>query len=155
MPPRVLGFSGFLLLGVVTSGHAQHFPWAAKDAPPSVAGVHLHDKRPQLDAALGTPDQVTDIRPGFQLLTYTSRGVAVLYPAPSGAETIYLKTAEAGSLGGIKVGDARSTVLSKWGPPTQTQGPNAVYLVGVEWNIVVQYDPSGKRVLQLALGITG
>jgi hypothetical protein len=148
--------SALLLLPFLSSSRLRaqaHFPWTAADPAPAVAGVHLGASRAALAAALGTPSD-SQVTAAFTVLHFATRGLVIRSATGGLAEGIYLSTPQAGSLGGIKVGDAKADVTAKWGPPTTTQGPNAAYVLP-HWSIVVQWDPSGTRVAQIALSTTG
>ena len=144
-----------LLLASLSSGalRAQaHFPWTTSDPAPAVAGIHLGALRAALAATLGAPSD-SQVTAGFTVLRFPTRGLVIRLVNGGLTEGIYLTTPEAGSLGGIKVGDSKVDVTARWGQPTTTQGANAAYVLP-QWSVVIQWDPSGKSVAQVALSTT-
>ncbi len=132
-------------------GQQGHLPWRPGDAPPTVAGLQLGLSRATIDSVLGRPETVRKLSPGVQLLGYRSRGIAVLYSDVDNVSVIYMASRGAGDIGGIRVGDARDSVVARWGDPTGIQDNTGVYQVGF-WVIVVQFDSTHSRVQLLGLG---
>lgn len=131
----------------------KHLPGTAADPAPAVAGLRLGALRAAVGASLGVPSD-SQVTPAFTVLTFSTRGVVVRLTRTGAVDGLYLTSPTAGAVGGVKVGDARAEVTARWGPPTATQGANAAYVLP-RWNIVVQWDPSGKRVAQIAVSTTG
>ena len=132
---------------------AQHgaLPWHPGDAPPVVAGLKLGASRTTIDSVLGSPQSVKTLSPGVQLLGYRSRGLAVMYSEADSLAVLYLGTREAGDIGGTRVGDAKDSVMARWGKPTATEENVDLYQVG-RWVIVIRLDSALTRVEVLGIG---
>lgn len=126
-------------------------PWHAGDPPPAVASLRLGAPRAVIDSVLGRPQSVKKISPGVDLLAYPSRGIAVMYSDADSLAVLYLASREAGDIGGIRVGDARDSVVARWGDPAETEENVGLYAVGA-WVILVRLDSSLSRVQVLGLG---
>jgi thioredoxin 1 len=139
---------------IVTSaavGQQRALPWHAGDAPPAIAGLTLGAARGTIDSVLGRPETVRTLSPGVQMLGYRSHGIAVMYSEVDSLAALYLVSRDAGEIGGIRVGDARDSVVARWGDPTATEDNVGLYQVG-RWVIVVRLDSTLKRVQVLAIG---
>src|ERR1041385_728063 len=127
-------------------------PWKAGDSPPPVAGVRLGVTRAALDSLLGRPDKIQQMGQDGLGLTYTKRGISVVYTPLDGAAIVYLLRRDAGDVGGVRLGDTKDQVLARWGKPSTGEGMNALYISG-KWVVVVTLDSvTGTRVVQLGLG---
>jgi len=129
---------------------ASGLPWNSADVPPAVAGIHLGDDRTALERALGVASDVQDLAPDSFAMYYKDRGLIVLYSTHEGVTTLYLLTAQAGDIDGVRVGDTRDAVLAKWGAPSAVQGSDARYQVG-SWMIGLQLGPQ-QTIVRLSLG---
>ncbi|HUO52771.1 MAG TPA: hypothetical protein VMT93_09640 [Gemmatimonadaceae bacterium] len=129
------------------------FPWRPGDAPPPVAGLHLLASRAGIDSALGAPADSESLG-GAWSLRFPKKGVSVVYARLDGAAIIYLKTREAGDIGGVRLGDTRESVLARWGAPSVADGANALYQAG-PWLVVLTLDGAHARVAALGLGRVG
>lgn len=139
-----------LFIGLATPALAADgkLPWKAGDEPPAIAGVALGDSREHIETLLGKAPETRAARGGVALL-YVERGVVVMLNAQRQAAVVYLLTAAAGTLDGVRVGDARDTVLRRWGEPTAVQGAQALYLAG-DWAVIVELG-EGQAVTQLSV----
>jgi hypothetical protein len=102
---------------------------------------------------LGAPDDSQQIGDGWAL-KFRNKGLSIVYTQPDGAAIIYLLRRNAGDIGGVRLGDKYDTVLARWGKPTNTGGPNSLYIAG-KWVVVVTVDSVTTRVVQLGLGRVG
>lgn len=141
-----------LLLGLagVSVAAAASFPWSKGDAAPPVAGIHLGDSRDRITEILGVPVETGKLGQNQETIRSRARGVTVAWTPSEGASVIFLDTRDGGDIDGIRLGDSRDQVLSKWGVPTNVQAGTAVYLAGAWW-VVVKLDDA-NRVVQLYLG---
>ena len=131
---------------------AQHgtLPWRPGDPPPAVAGLRLGAPRAVVDSVLGRPESERSLGEGVVALRYPSRGVAVIYSDADSVAIIYLTAREAGDIGGVRVGDAKDSVVARWGHPTTVQDNVGLFQVG-HWVIVARID-SLSRVELLGIG---
>jgi hypothetical protein len=83
-------------------------------------------------------------------LEYPARGLEVVATPEDGVSIIRLRTPDAGSIGGIKIGDDVSVVLAKWGPPDGGEGRIALYNAGV-WTVEVRLADSTPNVIDILL----
>ena len=125
-------------------------PWHAPDGPPIVAGLRLEASRAASDALLGPPDSVVHFGSGGNRLLFRSRGISLLYPAGDSLMGLYLDARQAGDIGGVRVGDTRDAVLTRWGSPNRDEAELAIWMVG-RWAIIVQFDAKLQRVAGLGL----
>jgi protein disulfide-isomerase len=125
-------------------------PWHPGDPPPAVAGLRLGASRAVIDSVLGKPESVRSLGEGVVALGYRSRGIALMYSAADSLAVIYLLAPEAGSIGGTRVGEAKDSVVARWGNPTSVEENVGLYQVG-RWVIVVRLD-SLNRVGVLGIG---
>jgi len=132
------------------AGQQGTLPWHPGDAPPAVARLKLGAPRATIDSVLGQPESVRTVGQGVQVLGYRSRGLALMYSDADSLAVIYLVTREAGDIGGIRVGDAKDSVVARWGNPSSVQDNVGLYQVS-RWVIVVRID-SLSRVELLGLG---
>lgn len=152
LAPRVLlALTATSLVLPRAAGGQGALPWQPGDAPPAVAGLHLGDLRAASDSLLGKPDETRTVGPGLELLVYRTRGIALLYPDTDSLAATYLISPAAGDLGGVRVGDAKDSVVERWGEPTAGDAYASAYEVG-DWMILVQIDSTSDRVAILALG---
>ena len=148
---RPLLFCLLLLLPLATAATQQgKFPWKAGDAPPLVAGVPLAASRGRLDTLLGTPTDSQPLRADAWAFNFRARGLTVVYTLRDGAVAIYLLRRDAGDIGGVRLGDSRDAVLTRWGSSSTTVGPNALYIAG-KWAVVLTLDSALTRVVELGL----
>jgi len=72
-----------------------------------------------------------------------------------GVIEVHLLRRDAGSIGGVRVGDAEAEVRARWGAPTEAEsidaGEETSYIAG-KWMVVVVYDTVTRRVKELWLG---
>jgi hypothetical protein len=126
------------------------FPWRDGDLAPAVAGVHLGDSQEQVAKVLGLPTETQKLGEHQVALRYPLHGVTVSWAPLDGAAIIFLDTRLAGDIGGVRIGDSRDDVLSKWGVPSTVQQGTAIYLA-TPWCVVLKLDES-NHVAQLYLG---
>ena len=145
-------FLSVMLLGAASAGAQQgKFPWKAGDPPPRVGGVPLAASRTRLDSLLGTPSDSQQIGTDGWAFGFRSRGLSVVYTPLDGAAVIYLLRRDVGDIGGVRLGDSKDAVLGRWGVPSKTDGPNALYVAGT-WVVVITFDSAGTHVVGLGLG---
>jgi len=145
----------YLVLVYVASpvrAQTARFPWHAGSAPPRVAGLRLHDSRARIDSVLGPPGQSASMGAGAVKLSYPARGISLIYTAVDSLAVIDLRTRAAGAIGGVRVGDTRSAVVTRWGEPTEVSRANLLWEVAHQWAIVARLDSAGTRVAVLTLG---
>ena len=145
-----------ILLLSAASAAAQHgkFPWKAGDSPPAVAGVPLAASRARLDSLLGAPTDSQRIGADGWAFNFRTKGVSVVYTPLNGAAIIYLLRRDVGDIGGVRLGDSKGAVLGRWGAPSTSDGPNALYIAG-KWVVVITLDSAATRVVKLGLGRVG
>jgi len=145
----------FISLAILGAAGAQAqqgtFPWKAGASPPLVGGIRLGLSRAALDSILGRPDKVQQMGQDGLGLTYTQRGISIVYTPLDGAAIVYLLRRDAGDIGGVRLGDTKDQVLARWGKPSTGEGMNALYIAG-KWVVVITLDSTGTRVVQLGLG---
>jgi len=147
-----IGLAAFcILLAQLQQGQ---FPWKAGDKPPLVAGVALGSSRPRLNSLLGAPSDSERIGGDSWALKFAPKGLSVVYTPLDGAAIIYLTRRDAGDIGGVRLGDSKQTVLSRWGKPSTGEGRNLLYIAG-KWVVVVTCDSADTHVVQLGLGRVG
>ena len=146
-----------VLLGVLASPlEAQTFPWKSGDRPPALAGFRLYEAPDGARMRLGGPVTVDTLGSGpGAALAYTNpeRGISLVTSRLDGVAIIYVTKREAGELDGIRVGDTREQVLTRWGKPSRAGGPNGLWLVD-DWVISVELG-EGERVVRLGVGRQG
>ncbi len=130
------------------------FPWKAGDSPPAVAGVSLAASRARLDSVLGAPTDSQQIGADGWAFNFQTRGISVVYTPLDGVAIIYLLRRDVGDIGGVRLGDSKGAVLARWGAPSTTDGPNALYIAG-KWVVVITFDGAATRVVKLGLGRVG
>lgn len=149
MPVRLLACVVLALLAALpAAAEAGRLPWKAGDDPPPLAGIALGDSRERVEGLLGKAPESRAVKGGVALV-YVDKGVVVMLDSRRQAAVVYLLTAAAGSLDGIRVGDSRDTVLQHWGEPTAVQGAEALYLAG-DWAVIVELG-EGQSVAQLSV----
>jgi hypothetical protein len=129
---------------------APSFPWHDGDKAPIVAGVHLGDTQEQITQALGSPAETQKLGEHQLAFMFPLRGVTVAWASLDGAAIILLNTREAGDIGGVRIGDSRDDILSKWGAPSTAGEGTAIYVAG-PWCVVLKLDEN-NLVVQLYLG---
>jgi thioredoxin 1 len=147
----VLATAGLVVAPAAVGQGRGTLPWRAGDAPPAVAGLVLGAGRSVIDSVLGRPQSVRTLSPGVELLRYDSQGVALVYSQAESLAVAYLVTREAGDVGGTRIGDARDSVVARWGDPTGVQDNIALYQVG-RWAVLVWLDSTRSRVQLLGVG---
>ena len=75
----------------------------------------------------------------------------MVYTPRDGAAVIYLLRRDVGDIGGVRMGDSKGAVLGRWGPPSKTDGRNALYVAGT-WVVVITFDSALTHVVGLGLG---
>jgi hypothetical protein len=147
--PRLLGSLLGLALLFATPALAKSppFPWKAGDAPPALHGVTLGQTEAQARAALGPPHSTAKMGPG-DVWDYAD-GLQIIANAGDGVSIIRLRTAAAGAIGGVKVGDAAADVVAKWGVPDGTAPGVALYNAGV-WTLELR--AKDGKVVDMLLG---
>jgi predicted Zn-dependent protease len=101
-------------------------------APSSIMGVTLGSNADEVVAAMGRVEDARRVKSGV-LYIYPSLGVAVLMTQQFGAKEISLGRAEAGSVDGIRVGDAWSAVTTRWGAPANVSEDGTAFFVRGNW----------------------
>ena len=144
--------SGLVVAGLAllaaTAAAAKPFPWGAKDKPPAVAGVTLGDTEQHALDVLGPPDDVKASAMG-ETLEYGAKGLELI-AAQSKIVAIRLLTAEAGSIGELKIGDTARDVILKWGAPLGGQGRVAQF--GTDnWIVIVHLGDKTPNIVELML----
>jgi hypothetical protein len=136
-----------------TPARAAGLPWNAGDKPPALAGFQLGERMPSVRTRLGAPLRVDTLGKGKDAalsLTNAKTGTTAVVSPIDGLAILYLTRREAGVLDEVRVGDAKSRVLTRWGQPTTVQGASAMWVVGT-WVVVVELG-DGDVVKKLALG---
>jgi protein disulfide-isomerase len=131
-------------------GQQGKLPWRPGDPPPTVAGLRLGAPRAVIDSVLGRPESVRSLGQGVVALGYRSKGIAVMYSDADSLAVLYLTSRAGGDIGGIRVGDAKDSLVARWGDPTSVEENVGLYQVG-RWVIVVRLD-SLSRVQLLGIG---
>src|SRR5574341_1284088 len=117
-PPHAVAALVLALVAKPLSAQHAQLPWKVGDSPPAVAGIHLGDSRRLVDSILGPPDTVD--APSVYVdgeridewqLTWSARGVFILYSRRDGVTGIRLSKRVAGDVDGIRVGDSLGTVI--------------------------------------------
>lgn len=138
---------------VAAAKRAPGLPWKTGDQPPVFAGYRLGDKLAAVRARIGSPVKVDTMGRGpaaALALTNPATGTTAVVDASEGLAIVYVTRREAGALDEVRVGDAKASVLARWGQPTTVQGATALWVVG-RWVIVVELK-DGDVVKKLGLG---
>jgi predicted Zn-dependent protease len=101
-------------------------------AVPSIMGVTLGSTADEVVAALGRYEEATALPTGF-VFAYPSLGVKILMTRQYGATAFGLEQADAGMIDGIRVGEAWSTVATRWGVPGNVAEDGSSYFVRGNW----------------------
>ncbi|MBY0578864.1 MAG: hypothetical protein K2P57_07435 [Burkholderiales bacterium] len=139
-----------LLQSVAALADPGSFPWKKGDSPPVIAGVSLGMSREKLEQVLGQPSQTQKLGEDGLALVFKPQGVIALWAPLDGVAIIYVQTREAADIGGVRIGDSKAEVLSRWGMPSVIQGPTAIYRAG-SWGAVIRLDET-NHVVQLSVG---
>jgi protein disulfide-isomerase len=86
-----------------------------------------------------------------QILYYGARGVTLVYSDADSLAEMYLVAPQAGDIGGVRVGDAGTSVVARWGRPTEVEENVSLYQVG-RWAVIVRLDSARSRVVVLGVG---
>jgi hypothetical protein len=141
------------VLAQTTPPPAPHFPWAAADPAPSVAGVSLGQSKDAVIAALGPPGPAAPgetVPAGQFVLNYPARGVSVAGSAAQGVFSVTLLRPEAGAVGAMHVGDNLPAMLTRWGRPRTVNGPYGIY-GNDRFIAIVQFDPATMIIARLGI----
>ncbi|HTW33393.1 MAG TPA: hypothetical protein VMD53_02160 [Rhizomicrobium sp.] len=125
------------------------FPWKAGDHPPSVAGIALGDSEQHVRQVLGEPTSTAKMG-AANILEYQPSGLEITATKADGVSIIRLRTPQAGAIDGIKIGDSVSTVIAKWGNPSDGHGRVALFNAGV-WTVEVRLADDGPNVVDILL----
>jgi hypothetical protein len=86
-----------------------------------VAGIGLGDSPDSVLALLGAPEQ-RQTSLGFVFWDYRQRGISLMWDKDSvGVRVIVLRTAAAGSVDGVRVGEGSAVARGRWGTPARVR----------------------------------
>jgi metalloendopeptidase OMA1, mitochondrial len=125
---------------------------AAGNPPPTLVGLTLGASYNQVVAALGRPGNVRQTKSGG-VLRYATPGVAVIYDREKGVVGIVLQDRDAGTIEGLRVGDAVSGAQSRWGKPAETTQDGTMYFDRGGWLVAVQ--PDGEVIQRIGIEAGG
>jgi hypothetical protein len=121
--------------------------------PTTLAGFRLGEATGPAQARLGTSITADTLGTGpspVVSLTNRATGIVLFVSRDGGVGVIMVSEREAGDLDGIRVGDTRSTVVAKWGPPAAGGANAGLWLAGTAL-VSVAFDATG-RVTRLGMG---
>ena len=118
--------------------------------PPWVAGIGIGSTTAAVRSRLGSPDRQEESL-GLRFWEYSKRALTVIWrDDTTGVQGIVVRGQAAGSLGGIQVGDATSSLQQRWGVPTRVrQDGRYMDFVGNRW--VLSAEVAGGHVVSLTL----
>ena len=144
-----------LIIALAACDSAGHLPWKAGDKAPTLAGVAIGSSREAMLAVLGAPSKVDTLgrdENGAIGMRFASKGVAVVSTTKQGVAIVYVTSHDGGDIDGVHVGDKRSGVFKKWGPPTRSGPTKALWVVG-EWVVLVESAPApADSVTRIGVG---
>lgn len=118
-----------------------------------MAGLRLGMQLAEATAAVGGPARVDTIRVADEIgfaITNEQRGLSMVAQTTLGVRVVYTVSRATGNLDGLRVGDSRSAVLARWGPPTTVQERSAFWVVD-DWVVMLTLDEN-DIVSQLGIG---
>jgi hypothetical protein len=136
-----------VLLALPAQAKSPPFPWKAGDAAPVIDGVKLGDTEAAARAALGAPTGTAKMSDS-DVVDYAN-GLQIIANAGDGVSIIRLRSAAAGAIGGVKVGDDAAAVVARWGDPDATAPGVALYNAGV-WTVELR--AQNGKVVDMLLG---
>src|SRR6266446_2814862 len=143
------------LASVEAAAQDARFPWKAGDRAPEVAGLQLATSRTKMASVLGMPSDSQSLGADVWTYGFSGKGLLIVYARQDGVIEIHVLRRDAGSIGGVRVGDAEDEVRARWGAPTEAEsidaGEETSYIAG-KWMVVVVYDTVTRRVKELWLG---
>jgi len=123
------------------------------DIAPTLAGFRLGQPLRIARPLVGLPLKVDTLGTGSDsILSFqnSSTGITLLATWTDGVGAILSTRRDAGAVNGVRVGDRRSDVLSRWGPPAATSADAATWIAG-PWMITASFDSSGQ-IVRLGIG---
>jgi hypothetical protein len=146
---RLAGMLATLLLMGGPCLAAGAFPWKAGDTAPMLAHVSLGDSEDHARQVLGPPESTSKMGAG-DVLEYPAKGIEIVATKDDGVSIIRLRSPDAGAIDGIRIGDAVTDVMAKWGSPSGGQGRVALYDAGT-WTVEVRLEENGSKVIDILL----
>ena len=120
---------------------------------PILAGFRINESTSTARRRLGAQVVTDSLGSGPDALVSLSNpttGITVIAGPVDGVGIILVTRRDAGALDGIKVGDRRSAVIARWGPPAAGSESAGLWIAG-KWVITVTFDGEG-RVARLGIG---
>jgi hypothetical protein len=121
---------------------------------PAFAGFRIGEPAPGAIERLGAPLTVDTLGTGFSAprsYANLATGINLIVTDVEGVGIILVTHREAGPLDSIRVGDLRTTVLARWGPPAAGGEAGGLWLAG-DYVVAVSFDEEG-RVARLGIGL--
>lgn len=121
--------------------------------PGALAGFTIGDAFTAARSHLGGPVRVDTLGGGDDppvAFANSAKGITLVMANDGGVGAITVRTREAGVLDGIRVGDPKSAVITRWGPPAAGRGAHGLWLDGAAL-IAVTFG-SDSTVTELTLG---
>lgn len=126
----------------------------AQSRPPSVAGISLGMSPEQAREAVGKADREEESL-GMQFWEYTRRGMTLIWKEGSdGVQGIVVSRAGAGDVGGVRIGDAATSLREHWGTPARVrQEGRFLDFIGARW--VLSAELKEGTVVEITLMAAG
>jgi len=121
---------------------------------PALAGFRIGEPAAGAITRLGAPLRVDTLGSGPDApLSFANlaTGITLIVSRDEGVGIILLTSRQAGALDSIRVGDARGSVLARWGPPVAGSKAAGLWFAGA-YVITVAFDGS-QRVTRLGIGV--
>jgi predicted Zn-dependent protease len=113
------------------------------------ASVALGERASDVRSALGAPDRI-DSSEGRLVWRYDSRGVRVAFDGKMSVIIVVLTRPEAGSVDGLRVGDAFARIGQVWGVPDEEENGVRFY---ERRNMILAVEEMEGRIATLTVGV--